>query len=114
MLEDTIITGGLTPDNKDITQLTKAIEALIAVQTKALAAQITTQTDYLNLSTPIGTIAIFAMSALPPNYLLCNGAAVSRTAYSQLFAAIGTIWGAGDQVATFNVPNLETRFLRNA
>jgi microcystin-dependent protein len=38
--------------------------------------------------------------------LLCNGAAVSRITYSQLFAAIGTTWGVGDGSTTFNVPNL--------
>lgn len=38
--------------------------------------------------------------------LVCNGAAVSRTAYSGLFAAIGTRYGAGDGIDTFNLPNV--------
>ena len=41
-----------------------------------------------------------------PNYLLCNGSAVSRTTYSALFAAIGTTWGIGDGATTFNLPDL--------
>lgn len=54
-----------------------------------------------------GTIVLFG-STTPPNagYLICNGSAVSRTVYAELFAAIGTAWGAGDGVNTFNIPNL--------
>ena len=55
---------------------------------------------------PVGAVIDFAGAALPIHYLLCNGAAVSRITYSQLFAAIGTTWGAGDGSTTFNVPNL--------
>ena len=42
----------------------------------------------------------------PPGTLACNGQAVSRTDYAALFAEIGTSYGAGDGVSTFNVPNL--------
>ena len=38
-------------------------------------------------------------------WLMCDGAAVSRTTYAALFAQIGTIHGAGDGVNTFNVPD---------
>lgn len=44
--------------------------------------------------------------AIPTGWLQCNGAAVSRTTYATLFALIGTTYGAGDGVTTFNVPNL--------
>jgi microcystin-dependent protein len=37
-------------------------------------------------------------------WLLCNGSAISRTTYSQLFTAIGTTFGAGDGSTTFNIP----------
>jgi microcystin-dependent protein len=49
---------------------------------------------------------MFAGSAAPAGYLLCNGAAVSRSTYAQLFAAIGSTYGAGDGSTTFNLPNL--------
>ena len=39
-----------------------------------------------------------------PGTLACNGAAVSRTAYAALFAAIGTKYGTGDGSTTFNLP----------
>ena len=55
---------------------------------------------------PAGTISQFAGTAAPSGWLLCNGAAVSRTTYAALFAAIGTTWGVGNGSSTFNVPNL--------
>jgi microcystin-dependent protein len=56
-------------------------------------------------STPVATIIEYAGSTVPANYLLCNGSAVSRTAYPELFAVIGTIYGAGDGSTTFNLPD---------
>ena len=55
---------------------------------------------------PIGTISPFGGSAIPSGYLLCNGQAVSRTNYAELFAVIGTAFGKGDESTTFNVPDL--------
>jgi len=52
---------------------------------------------------------MYAGSAAPTGYLLCDGAAVSRATYAALFAAIGVTYGAGDGVGTFNVPNLKGR-----
>ena len=51
----------------------------------------TTSTD----SNPVGTVLLFAGTAIPDGYLLCNGEALSSTEYPELFAAIGTAWGAG-------------------
>lgn len=45
------------------------------------------------------------------DYLLCNGAAVSRSSYAKLFQAIGTTYGRGDGSTTFNLPNLNQRFV---
>lgn len=56
-----------------------------------------------------GTISLWVGDTAPANWLLCNGAAVSRTTYASLFAAIGTKYGAGDGSTTFNVPNLKGR-----
>ena len=49
---------------------------------------------------------IWAGTTVPTGYLLCDGSAVSRTTYSDLFFAIGTTFGAGDGSTTFNLPNL--------
>lgn len=53
-----------------------------------------------------GTILVNTTNSLPDGYLLCDGAEVSRETYSALFAVIGTYYGDGDGVTTFNVPNL--------
>ena len=56
---------------------------------------------------PIGAVVEFPSDNIPDNWLLCNGQAVSRTDYAELFAAIGTTWGEGDGSTTFNVPTKE-------
>jgi microcystin-dependent protein len=44
-------------------------------------------------------------------WLRCAGAAVSRTTYADLFAVIGTAFGAGDGSTTFNLPDCRGRVL---
>lgn len=54
----------------------------------------------------IGSIALFSGSSIPTGYLLCDGSALNREVYAELFDAIGTAWGAGDGETTFNLPDL--------
>ena len=68
------------------------------------------------LAPVIGTMAVgnvidFAglLAKIPQGYLNCDGSAVSRAAYPELFAAISTTWGAGDGSTSFNLPNLSRR-----
>jgi microcystin-dependent protein len=61
------------------------------------------------LSMPAGSMVMFAGSAAPTGWLLCQGQAVNRTANAALFAAIGTTWGAGDGSTTFGLPDLRGR-----
>lgn len=56
-----------------------------------------------------GFIYPLASEIVPEGFLLCDGAQYLRADYPELFAAIGTIYGAGDGSTTFNVPNLSTR-----
>lgn len=56
-----------------------------------------------------GFIYPLASETVPEGFLLCDGAAYSRTQYAELFEAIGTTYGTGDGNTTFNVPNLSTR-----
>src|SRR5690606_13639822 len=58
---------------------------------------------------PTGAVVPFAGSTAPSGWLLCDGSAVSRTTYSDLFSAISTTYGAGDESTTFNVPDLRGR-----
>lgn len=60
--------------------------------------------------TPVGTIIMYAANTIPDGYLLCDGSAVSRTDYAELFKVIGTTWGAGNGSTTFNLPNAVGRF----
>ena len=69
-------------------------------------------TDDLLGMMPSGTVLYFAGQTAPAGWLKANGAAVSRTAYAALFAAIGTTYGAGDGRSTFNLPDLRGEFLR--
>jgi len=61
---------------------------------------------------PAGEIMSFAGSACPTGWLAANGATVSRTAYPQLFARMGTAHGSGDGSTTFHLPDYRGRFLR--
>ena len=59
---------------------------------------------------PVGTINMYAgaVADIPTGWLLCDGSAVSRTTYAQLFAVLDTEYGVGDGSGTFNVPNFVT------
>lgn len=61
---------------------------------------------------PVGAVLFFAMNTSPSGYLVCNGSAVSRTAFATLFARIGTVYGDGDGSTTFNLPDLRGEFIR--
>jgi microcystin-dependent protein len=56
-----------------------------------------------------GTVLPFAGATAPTGWLLCHGQAVSRTQFPNLFAAIGTTYGAGDGSTTFGLPDLRGR-----
>lgn len=59
-----------------------------------------------------GFVAYFGATTAPAGWIKANGAAISRTTYADLFAAIGTTFGAGDGSTTFNLPDLRGEFLR--
>ena len=57
-------------------------------------------------SSPAGVVQAYAGSSAPAGWLICDGSAVSRSVYSQLFSAIGTTYGSGNGSTTFNLPDL--------
>ena len=71
-------------------------------------------TNWNCVTTPAGTVDYFANSTSPVGYLECNGQAVSRTQYPELFTAVGILYGPGDGTTTFNVPDLRGEFIRGA
>lgn len=58
-----------------------------------------------------GSIIPYGSTVIPTDYLLCNGAAISRTTYATLFGIISTSFGAGDGSTTFNVPDMQGKFV---
>lgn len=85
-----------TTDSSEVLATTKALNAL----RQAIA------------ESEVGKIFMVAMDTPPPGSFRANGAAVSRTVYAALFAKIGTRYGAGDGVNTFNLPDPRGRFPR--
>jgi hypothetical protein len=55
---------------------------------------------------PVGGMIRWPLPTPPAGWLLCNGAAISRTAYPLLFAVLGISQGAGDGTTTYNIPNV--------
>ncbi|MCY3947208.1 MAG: tail fiber protein [Anaerolineaceae bacterium] len=62
------------------------------------------------LAVRAGAVLAWAGSAAPDGWKLCDGAAVSRTDFEDLFSVIGETFGAGDGSTTFNLPDLRGRF----
>lgn len=57
----------------------------------------------------VGVILPYGGSSAPSKWALCDGSAISRADYSELFSIIGTAYGAGNGTTTFNVPDLKGR-----
>ena len=70
----------------------------------------TASATWVNVGPAVGSLSPYAGATAPLGTLLCNGQAVSRTTYDELFTAIGTTYGVGDGVTTFNIPDLRQRF----
>jgi microcystin-dependent protein len=83
---------------QNITNLQTAITVLIA--------------QSLNDSVCIGDIKASTQTENHGSWLLCNGQAVSRATYADLFEVIGTSFGEGNGSTTFNVPDYRGKFLR--
>ncbi len=88
------------------------LAGVLSILSAAGAVGIMAPTRATDNSLPVGTIIAWggASSSIPANWMLCNGKALSKSVYTELFTAIGTSWGsAGDK---FNLPDLRGRFLR--
>lgn len=76
------------------------------------SAWTTTYRPSVALFVPTGMVVPFAGSSAPTDWLLCNGAAISRTTYSDLFGICSTTYGVGNGTTTFNIPDLRGYFVR--
>lgn len=77
-------------------------------------SHIPTMADLGETSLQTSDIKIATSSTIPNGWLLCNGAAISRTTYANLFDKIGTTYGSGDGSTTFNIPDLRDRYIIGA
>lgn len=77
-------------------------------------SQIPTMADLGETSFQTSDIKIATSSTIQNGWLLCNGAAISRTTYANLFDKIGTTYGSGDGSTTFNIPDLRDRYIIGA
>ena len=92
------------------TTLTNNLNTAIANQQSSTAEQLASLDDSVSAHvSPVGTVMAYAGSGAPTYWLLCNGGAISRSTYSELFSAIGTAYGSGDGSSTFNLPDLRGR-----
>ena len=98
------LTGNLTLPGVPTTTNMAATKGYVDTQIAGIPAA----TDL----TPAGTVIYTARTTAPTGYLKANGAAISRTTYATLFAAIGTLYGIGDGSTTFNLPDLRGEFVR--
>ena len=62
------------------------------------------------VAVPVGTIFYYGYTTAPSGWLVCDGSAVSRTTYADLYSAIGDTYGEGDGSTTFNLPDLIDKF----
>ena len=102
-------------------QISSAISIITSTINTNIAtvnSSITTTTNTLNNSiarnVPIGVVQAYTGSTLPTGWLLCDGSAISRTTYADLFNIIGITYGSGDNSTTFNLPNLIDKFIQGS
>lgn len=88
-LQYIIDTAGLTKDASDSTQVLQALRLIFS-----------------GLESLTGIYVPYGGDILPQGWLWCDGSAISRVDYSELFARIGTTFGSGDGSNTFNIPDL--------
>jgi microcystin-dependent protein len=60
----------------------------------------------------VGQIAYFASNAAPLGWLECKGQLINRSIYNALFSTIGTVFGNGDTITTYGLPELRGEFIR--
>ena len=99
----------------DLNVLASGPEMEVALSEKAGKEELIALEDEISRrGIPVGSIGYFALTAVPAGYLKADGAAVRRETYPDLFAAIGTTFGSGDEETTFNLPDLIDRFAQGS
>ncbi|MBS4768131.1 MAG: tail fiber protein [Burkholderiales bacterium] len=112
-IRNAIVGGGIKPDKNTLDQLNQSIEARLTKLEESFEKALKKVSDQVAKfeTFPPGFIIYTGCFINSPNWILCDGRAVSRSGYANLFRAIGTIWGGGNGTTTFNVPYLLDRAL---
>jgi microcystin-dependent protein len=115
--DDNIQDGGITGSTKLVNgSVTQAKLASDAVTTAKVVDGSVTIAKLASAVTakivPVGAVVSYPAASAPTGWLACDGTAISRTTYSDLFAVIGTSHGSGDGATTFHLPDYRGRFLR--
>lgn len=118
--------GGYYPDGTEVTMLQNEpagnlptpLERSLNLSDVADKAAARTNLDIFSRAetrqmAPPGQVSHFARASAPAGWLKANGALVSRSAYADLFAIIGIMFGPGDGVTTFALPDLRGEFVRS-
>ena len=95
-------------------QANGASSTVKAPSDSAYWSKIPTLADFDEIGFKTGDIKIQTTSTIPSGWLLCNGAGVSRSTFSNLFTKIGTTYGKGNGSTTFNIPDLRDRYIIGA
>lgn len=93
-----------------VTQASDATNSTTIITPRRLSTAV--QTAFAQFGTDTSMVAFFAASTAPVGWLPANGAVVPRASYPQLFAMIGTTYGAGDGATTFQLPDMRGQFAR--
>lgn len=96
-LQGTVVELYFRDSNGGVTPITSALSGIVSVLPGTIL--------------PFGNAAVNTIANKGDAYVYCNGQQISRTDFSALFFAIGVIWGVGDGVSTFTVPDLRGRGL---
>ena len=99
------VTGATSLTTGSISGIMTAPTAAAGTNTTQIATTAFVQAN----GSPTGVINMWGTGTAPTGWLLCAGAAVSRTTYAALFAVVGTTFGVGDGSTTFNLPNYTNR-----
>jgi microcystin-dependent protein len=79
---------------------------------RSIAATVSTIETTIAARVPAGSIQGWLTDTPPTGWLECDGSAISRTTYANLFAVLGVTYGAGNGTTTFNIPDFRGEFLR--
>ena len=97
------------------TETAKPLSANMGKTLKDTADTLATLVALMNTTiVPTGSVTTFSTLSVPTDFLECDGSAIDRTTYADLYTVIGTSYGVGDGSTTFNIPDLRGEFIRGA